>query len=202
MKKQIKFYNFINFLDNLKNEKRFAGVRHMKGDNSADHSWRLAIILVLASEFYDIKINLLKAIKIALVHDLVEIYAKDIPRSDRFKKNITKEYKLKNEKIAMVKIKKLAPANIGREINNLWEEYTGLKTKESKIVASLDKIEGLMTFFSRGKPSKYNSGYVATYTNKYIKETPELKPLYKMLQDEMKKSYKKNKLEWKKEYNI
>ncbi|MBA3047510.1 HD domain-containing protein [Patescibacteria group bacterium] len=202
MKKQIKFYNFINFLDKLKDEKRYAGVRHMRGDNSADHSWRLAVIVMLASEFYNIKINLLKAVKIALVHDLVEIYAKDIPRSDRFKKNITKKYKLKNEKIAMVKIKKLAPASIGKEINDLWAEYTKLKTKEAKIVASLDKIEGLMTFFNRGKPSKYGSEYIATYSNKYILKTPELAPLYKVLQSEMKKSYKKNRIEWKKEYNI
>ena len=202
MGKQIKFYNFINFLDKLKDEKRYARVRYMKGDNSADHSWRLAITVLLASEFYNIKINLLKAVKIALVHDLVEIYAKDIPRSDRFKKNITKEYKLKNEKAAMVKIKKLAPASIGKEINNLWEEYVKLKTKEAKIVASLDKIEGLMTFFNRGKPSKYYGEYIATYANKYILKTPELAPLYKVLQSKMKKSYKKNKIEWKEEYNI
>lgn len=202
MKKETKFYNFINFLDKLKDEKRYVGVKNMRGDNSADHSWRLTVMVALASEFYNIKINLLKAIKIALVHDLVEIYAKDIPRSDRFKKNITKKDKLKDEKVAMVKIKKLAPANIGKEISDLWTEYTELKTKEAKIAASLDKIEGLMTFFNRGKPTKYYGGYIATYANKYIKETPELVPFYKVLQGEMKKSYRKNKLEWKKEYNI
>ncbi len=202
MEKETKFYNFINFLDKLKDEKRYVRVKYMRGDNSADHSWRLTVMVVLASEFYNIKINLLKAIKIALVHDLVEIYAKDIPRSDRFKKNITKKDKLKDEKVAMVKIKKLAPTNIGKEISDLWTEYTKLKTKEAKIVASLDKIEGLMTFFDRGKPTKYYDGYIATYANKYIKETPELVSLYKILQGEMKKSYRKNKLEWEKEYNI
>jgi putative hydrolase of HD superfamily len=80
MKEEIKLFKFIEFLDKLKNEKRFGGVKKIKADNSADHSWRLALMLVLLSDFYNIKVNLLKAIKIALVHDLVEIYAKDIPR--------------------------------------------------------------------------------------------------------------------------
>ena len=99
MEKETKFYNFINFLDKLKDEKRYVRVKHMRGDNSADHSWRLTVMVVLASEFYNIKINLLKAIKIALVHDLVEIYAKDIPRSDRFKKILLKKISLKTRKL-------------------------------------------------------------------------------------------------------
>jgi putative hydrolase of HD superfamily len=203
MKEEIKLFKFIEFLDKLKNEKRFGGVKKIKADNSADHSWRLALMLVLLSDFYNIKVNLLKAIKIALVHDLVEIYAKDIPRSKRFKNNISKEEKLKEEKRAMIRIKKLAPKLIGEEISDLWKEYADHKTKEAKITASLDKIEGLMTFFNRGGiPAKYYKDYAATYANKYVKETPELLSFYKILQKEMEKSYKKNNLKWEKKYSI
>jgi putative hydrolases of HD superfamily len=203
MEEEKKFFKFIEFLDKLKDEKRFARVKNMRPDNSADHSWRLTLMLVLSTSFYNIKIDLIKAIKIALVHDLVEIYAKDIPRSERFKNNISKQAKLKEERKAMLKIKKQAPKSIGKEISDLWREYADHKTKEAKITASLDKIEGLMTFFNRGGiPAKYYKDYAATYANKYVKETPELLSLYKILQTEMKKTYKKNNLEWKKEYDI
>ncbi len=196
----IKFYEFIKFLNKLKEEKRFLGVKNMKGDNSADHSWRLAMMVVLSAEFYKIKINILKSIKIALIHDLVEIIAKDITRADRVKKNISDKEKLKQERIAMKKIIKIAPKKIGTEIELLWEEYVKRKTKEAKIVASLDKIEGLMTFFEKGKPAKYYANYIATYANIYLKETPELKNLYACLQKEMKASYTKNGLEWEREF--
>ena len=200
MDKNLKFYEFIKFLNKLKEEKRFLGVKNMKGDNSADHSWRLAMMVILTAEFYKIKINILKTIKIALTHDLVEIIAKDVTRADRVKKNISDEEKIKNERIAMKKIIKIAPKKIGREIELLWEEYAERKTKEAKIVASLDKIEGLMTFFEKGKPAKYYADYIATYSNTYLKETPELKNLHTCLQKEMKASYIKNGLKWKKEY--
>ncbi|MCK4540417.1 HD domain-containing protein [Candidatus Parcubacteria bacterium] len=200
MDENLKFYEFIKFLNKLKEEKRFLGVKNMKGDNSADHSWRLAMMVILSAEFYKIKINIFKAIKIALVHDIVEIIAKDITRADRVKKNISDEEKLKNEKPAMKKIIKIAPKKIGTEIELLWEEYAARKTKEAKIVASLDKIEGLMTFFEKGKPAKCYASYIATYANVYLKETPELKNLYVSLQKEMKISYIKNGIKWEKEY--
>lgn len=200
MSEDIKFYKFIKFLNKLKEEKRFAGVKNMKGDNSADHTWRLTMMVFMSSQFYKIKINVLRAVKIALTHDLVEIIAKDITRADRVKNNITDEEKLKKERVAIKKIKKMAPKSIGRDIEELWEEYAKRKTKEARIVASLDKIEGLMTFFEKGKPNKIFAEYVATYANEYYKDTPELMPLYQNLQKEMKRSYKKNGLNWKKEY--
>ncbi|MCK5061161.1 HD domain-containing protein [Candidatus Parcubacteria bacterium] len=200
MTKDLKFYEFIKFLNKLKEEKRFVGVKGIKGDNSADHTWRLAMMVFMTTEVYDIKINLLKAIKIALIHDLVEIIAKDITRADRVKKNISDNKKIKEERAAMKKIKKMAPLEIGQEIEDLWEEYVERKTKEAKIVASLDKIEGLMTFFEKSKPRKYYADYIATYSNPYFKDTPELKKLYTQLQKEMKSSYYKNNIKWKKEY--
>lgn len=200
MTEDLKFYNFIIFLNKLKEEKRYGGVKNMKGDNTADHTWRVTMMVVLASEMYKIKINLLKAIKMALVHDLVEIIAKDTPRSDRVKKNITDDEIRKKETLAIKKIKKLAPKKIGQDLEDLWQEYEQRKTKEARIVSSLDKMEGLMNFFEKGKPAKYYSDYIATYANKYFKDTPELKRLYPHLHNEMKASYKKNGIEWKKEY--
>jgi putative hydrolase of HD superfamily len=200
MTEDLKFYKFIIFLNRLKDEIRYRGVKNMKGDNTAAHTWRLTMMVLFSSEMYKIKINILKAIKIALVHDLVEIIAKDTPRSDRIKKNITDDEIRKKEIIAIKKIKKLAPKKIGQELEELWQEYEQRKTKEARIVSSLDKMEGLMNFFEKGKPAKYYSDYIATYANKYFKDTPELKKLYPHLHKEMKASYLKNNIEWKKEY--
>ena len=200
MTENLKFYKFIKFLNKLKEEKRFSGVKEMKGDNSADHSWRLAFMVMTAAQFCNIKINAYKAVKIALTHDLVEIFAKDVTRKDRVKNHISDEEKLTKERQAIKRIKKIAPRQIGIELEALWEEYAARKTKEAKIVASLDKIEGLMSFIEKSKPRKYYADYTATYSIKYIKDTPELKQLFRLLQKEMKSSYKKNNIKWKKEY--
>lgn len=68
---------FIKEIENLKSVTRTAWTKTGRRESTAEYSWRLAMLLmVLEEDFEDIDIN--KAIKMSLVHDLGELYDGDI----------------------------------------------------------------------------------------------------------------------------
>lgn len=74
----LKQIEFIKEIDKIKyiqrRTKLFNSDRH---ENDAEHSWHLAMMAIVLSEYSDCKIDLLKVIKMVLIHDIVEIDAGD-----------------------------------------------------------------------------------------------------------------------------
>ena len=74
-KKQLDFFLEI---DKVKNILRMTSIADgSRRENDAEHSWSLAIMAFLFVEYVDENVDLLKVIKMVLIHDLVEIYAGD-----------------------------------------------------------------------------------------------------------------------------
>lgn len=72
-------YAFLVELDKLKSVFRNAYVSDLsRHENSAEHSWHLAIAVFLLKEELNLDIDILKTVKMALVHDICEIGAGDI----------------------------------------------------------------------------------------------------------------------------
>jgi len=139
----------IEFLNKLKQIERLSIIKEKgRRESDAEHSWHLATTLWLLSEYYEKKIDLQKAMKMALIHDLPEIIAGDVYAHST---EITKEQKKKNEEKAMEEIiPKLAP-NFAKEVRQLWDEFEEGKTEEAKFVWLTDKLmPRLMYRFSKG----------------------------------------------------
>lgn len=125
-------------------------------ESVADHSWRLALMIFVVAPKLKKKINLEKALKIALIHDLGEMKAGDVPSHVHFfDKNIAK-LKQKDELAAIMKLKKAYP-DFGDEIYSLWYEYEKQETLESKIVKALDKLDVRVQIIDDPKTFKYSS---------------------------------------------
>ena len=143
MKKLIK--NLIDF--HKKAEKLKATTRHSwltdskRQESSAEHSWMLCLLAMLLSDKIKKRVDLLKVLKMLLIHDLAESVVGDIPSweiSTRQKK------KYKSEKKAFLAIVKDLPKKNAKEIISLWEEFEKKKTPEARFANSLDKIEAVM----------------------------------------------------------
>ena len=140
---------------------------------------------------------------LSLIHDLPEAITGDIDARLIARGKVTKEEKYRQEKKVMEKIKKSLPAKIGKEIYNLWQDYEKGRTKEAKFIKALDKIETLTHFTGIKIPNKIDAPeLLGLYGNKEIKNFPELKEMFKLVKNEIKKDFKKNGVPWKKEYNI
>jgi putative hydrolases of HD superfamily len=138
MKDSKKLISIIEFLNKFKHVERFSLVSEKgRRESDAEHTWHLVMTLWLLSEKYEKKIDLNKAIKIALVHDLPEIITGDFYAHST---EITKEEKHKKEAMAMEKIIKKFPKEFGKEVKKLWKEYEARKTEEAKFVWLADKL--------------------------------------------------------------
>ncbi len=82
-------------------------------------------------------LDLLKCLKLALIHDLPEIYASDFIPGE-----IEPEKKLLQEKQA---VNKLAQELNNHEISELFNEFTMQKTAEARFVNALDKLDNVFT---------------------------------------------------------
>lgn len=90
----------------------------------------------LFANSFEKKIDLLKTFKIALIHDLVKIYAGDVWAFDE-EGRVGKE---ERERAAAQKLFSKLPPELQEEFHQIWEEYELRQTNETLYVWSLDKI--------------------------------------------------------------
>lgn len=104
-------------------------------ESVAEHSFCLALLALVLADEYSVELNTAKVIRMALIHDLGEIYAGDFTLAD----NISRKDKYKLEKQSVVKVFDKLPH--GFKWISLWEEYEKGESAESQFVKQLDKLE-------------------------------------------------------------
>lgn len=106
-------------------------------ENDAEHSWHIAVMAMLFEEYAVEKVDTARAVKMCVVHDLVEIYAGDTFAYD-VKGN---EDKAERESLAADKLFGQLPEEQGLMIRDLWEEFDAMETPDAKYAACLDRIQ-------------------------------------------------------------
>ena len=133
-KKQV--LNLADLLGRMKTLKRAGWVKRRidAPESDADHSYSLALLtLLLAPETLD----LLKCLKLALIHDLPEAFCGDFVPGE-----LRPEEKAKLEQSAMQKV----IDNIGHpELMELFNEYEQCLTPEAEFVRALDRLDNVFT---------------------------------------------------------
>ena len=146
MSKTEEIINFIQYSEGLKKELRtFTLSDGERRESTAEHSWRLALFVMLVGPELKTKVNIDRAIRIAIAHDLVEVEAGDVSYMKHFNNYQLKKSKEKSEKEAIERIKEKFGES-GSMIDSLWLEYEEQKTQESKLVKALDKLEARLQF--------------------------------------------------------
>lgn len=106
-------------------------------ENDAEHSWHIATMAMLFSEYAPEPVNIGRVVQMCVVHDLVEIYAGDTFAYD-VKGN---EDKASREKSAADKLFSMLPKEQGEMIRALWEEFDARDTADSKYAACMDCLQ-------------------------------------------------------------
>ncbi len=109
-------------------------------ENSAEHSWHLAMMAMLLSEYAPAPVNVLQVIKMLLIHDLVEIDAGDTFCYD-VQGNLGKA---EREKQAAARLFGQLPVEQGIELRSLWEEFEAQQTAEAQFATALDRLQPLL----------------------------------------------------------
>ncbi|ROR13254.1 HD domain-containing protein [Erwinia sp. JUb26] len=132
---------FLMELDKLKSvERRTRLLDNARQENSAEHSWHLAMAAMSLAPFATEAINVPHAVQLALVHDVVEIDAGDVLVYDLAAREAVQE----QEMAAAERIFGLLPAAQSQQFRALWNEYEDGDTAESRFANMLDRALPIM----------------------------------------------------------
>jgi len=187
--KQIQFITEIDKLKQIFRQNVVIGTT--RNENDAEHSWHLAIMAILLSDYAQEKnIDVLKVVKMVIIHDLVEIDAGDTFCYDE------KGYEDKEEREqqAANRLFNVLQADQAKEIFDLWREFEALSTPEARFAACMDRLQPLILNYNTSGHTWKKPGVTSEKVlkrNRLLEEnTPELWEYAKeIIEDSIIKGY-------------
>ena len=148
-----KVRNIVDFLMELEKLKQVERRSYLsdisRRENSAEHSWHLAMGLLTVASELSLDIDLLKTLRLALVHDVCEIDAGDVSVFSPLHAN-----KAEYEQRCMARLSAYEVV-FGAEMMALWNEYKAQQTLESRWVKVLDRfMPFIINLATEGRPWK------------------------------------------------
>ena len=111
-----------------------------RNENDAEHMWHLAMCVLVLAEHASEPIDTLHALKLVLVHDIVEIDAGDVYVYD----DAAAATKEALETAAADRIYAILPDDQRDELRSLWEEFEAKETPEARFAGSVDRLAPLL----------------------------------------------------------
>jgi 5'-deoxynucleotidase YfbR-like HD superfamily hydrolase len=132
---------FLVEADRLKSvDRRTPLVDLSRRENSAEHSWHLALAAMVLREYVAEPCDIVRVLELVTVHDLVEIDAGDAFAYDA----AAQSTKAERERAAADRLFGLLPADQGDYVRALWEEFEAQDTIESRFANAVDRFQPLL----------------------------------------------------------
>ena len=136
---QIRFIVEVDKLKNIFRQTFVTGSR--RHENDAEHSWHLCLmVIVLAEHANTPQVDVLRVLKMLLIHDIVEIDAGDTFAYDTARMADQHE----REAVAADRLFGLLPADQCAEFRALWDEFEARTTPEAKFAAAMDRFQPML----------------------------------------------------------
>jgi len=137
--RQVEFIVEVDRLKEIFRQNRLTVSR--RRENDAEHSWHLCLSVLVLAEHADVpRLDVLQALKMLILHDLVEIDAGDTFAYDTA--GASKQHE--REARAAERIFGLLPEDQAREFRSIWEEFEERKTPEARFAAAIDRFQPML----------------------------------------------------------
>ena len=170
---------FTQAAEQLKDTLRSGITTRGRSESTAEHTWRLCLMVLLFSRELP-ELDILRLLKLCLVHDLGEAISGDVPatlqtndpgRADR-------------ERQDLLTLCQPLPDDLRADLLSLWDEYAAGATPEAQAAKGFDKLETMLQHvIGRNAPDfdyAFNLGYGRRYTDSH----PLLATLRQMVDDQ------------------
>ncbi|MBW3556453.1 MAG: HD domain-containing protein [Actinobacteria bacterium] len=109
-------------------------------ENDAEHMWHLALCVLVLGEYAAEPVDLVRVLKMVLIHDIVEIDAGDTYIYD----DVGRATQAEREGRAADRLYGLLPADQEAELREIWEEFEARATPESRFAAAVDRLQPVL----------------------------------------------------------
>lgn len=150
-----KIFSFLSLIEKLHDLKRVMYRSDQKSTESdSEHTWHLCLFILCFEKELPKEVDRLKLIKLALLHDIPELYAGDTFAFDKQGRQGKKEREMQAARKLFDKL----PSPIKEEFLELFEEFENNNTLEARYAQSFDKLQALfMSHLSKAKALHENN---------------------------------------------
>ncbi|UWQ34751.1 HD domain-containing protein [Leisingera sp. M527] len=130
-------------------------------ENSAEHSWHLALYALVMAPFAAPDVEISRAIRMLLLHDLVEIDAGDHPITD----DVDWDAVAQAEQAAAKRLFGLLPTDQGAEFLDLWQEFEAAASPDARFAKRVDHCQPIFQTLYGSKPLDWHVDVVRQNLN-------------------------------------
>ena len=162
-----------------------------RNETDAEHTWHLATMAVILAEFADPAVDVTRAIRMILIHDIVEIDAGD---TFLYVDAAARAAQAAREEAAADRLFGLLPAEQGAALRALWEEFEAHESADARFARTMDRLQPFLhNVFTDGigwRKHGVTAGAVRTRMRIIADGSPALHRLVERLIDEsVKRGY-------------
>lgn len=178
---------FLREAEKLKDTLRSAYTTSGRTESVAEHTWRLTLLAItFADELPDV--DLLKLLKICILHDLGEAVDGDIPAPLQ-SSAASKSEKERNDFLSLVEP---LPEEVKTEFVSLWDEYEEGGSSEARVAKALDKLETILQHNQGLNPGDFDYEFNLEYGKAHTNMVPIAAMIRDLLDIETKANARKN----------
>ncbi len=138
---------FLIEADRLKQVERMTRITDgSRRENTAEHSWHLALFALVLAEHSDESVDVAKVMMMTLLHDLVEIDAGDTFAYD----DAAYETKAERERLAADRLFGLLPDEQVGSLRAMWDEFEVGESAEARFAQAIDRLQPVLLNHHRG----------------------------------------------------
>jgi 5'-deoxynucleotidase YfbR-like HD superfamily hydrolase len=109
-------------------------------ENDAEHSWALCLFVMTLAEHSNTPIEVLRVMKMLLIHDIVEIDAGDTFAYDTAR--LVDQHE--REAAAATRLFGLLPGDQSAEFRALWDEFEDRQTADARFAHAIDRCQAML----------------------------------------------------------
>lgn len=159
--------DFLRKAERLKDTLRSAYTTGGRTESVAEHTWRLTLLAItFADKLPDV--DLLRLLKICILHDLGEAVDGDIPAPLQ-SASASKSEKERNDFLSLIES---LPDGIRSEFIALWDEYEDGTSAEARAAKALDKLETILQHNQGLNPDDFDYEFNLEYGKAYTSRVP------------------------------
>ncbi len=158
---------FLREAEQLKDTLRSAYTTSGRTESVAEHTWRLTLLAITFADELP-ELDLLKLLKICILHDLGEAVDGDIPAPLQ-SSTAGKAEKERNDFLSLVEP---LPESVKSEFVSLWDEYENGDSPEALAAKALDKLETILQHNQGLNPEDFDYSFNLEYGKEHTNKVP------------------------------